>query len=54
MLSNHIKWHNVTSPRDSVSHDDYEALQAKNLNLVLTKESNPQSVNTCKGCWYHS
>jgi hypothetical protein len=39
MMSNQIKWQDVTSPPDSVSHNNYEGSQAKNLNLVLSKES---------------
>jgi hypothetical protein len=39
MLSNHMKWQDVTSPPDSVSCNDYDGPQAKKLNLVLSKES---------------
>jgi hypothetical protein len=31
----------MSPPPDSVSCNDYEGPQAKNLNLVLTKESTP-------------
>ena len=39
ILSNQIKWQDVTPSPDSVSRNDYEGPQAKNLNLILTKES---------------
>jgi len=31
----------LTSPPDSVAHNDYEGPQAKILNLILTKQSTP-------------
>jgi hypothetical protein len=34
-----MKWQDVTSPPDSVSHNIYGGPQAKKLNLVLSKES---------------
>jgi hypothetical protein len=42
MMSNQIKWQGVTSPPGySVSCNDYERLQAINLNVLLSKESTP-------------
>jgi len=41
MLSNQSNGKTSPLPHDSVSHNNYEALKKKNLNLVLFKESTP-------------